>query len=62
MSPGLYEELFYENLEGCSPNYISNLLESVVREFGEMPEDFRVIDVGAGNGMVGGALLEEQSS
>lgn len=56
--PGLYEELFYENLECCSPSYISNLLESVVREFGEKPEDFRVIDVGAGNGMVGDELNE----
>ena len=30
--PGLYEELFYDRLECCSPSYISNLLNSVVHE------------------------------
>jgi hypothetical protein len=55
--PGLYEELFYERLECCSPSYISNLLESVVREYGECLQDFRVIDVGAGNGMMGDELV-----
>lgn len=54
--PGLYEEIFYENLKCCSPNYIANLLESVVREYGETPDEFRVLDVGAGNGMVGDEL------
>lgn len=54
--PGLYEELFYERLECCSPSYISNLLDSVVRENGGHPEDFRVLDLGAGNGMVGDEL------
>lgn len=56
--PGLYEELFYENLECCSPSYVGNLLESVIRESGDSPNDFRVIDVGAGNGMVGDELKE----
>lgn len=54
--PGLYEEIFYDRLECCSPSYISNLLESVVREYGERVEEFRVLDVGAGNGMVGDEL------
>ena len=56
--PGLYEELFYSNLECCSPSYITNLLESVIREYGESPDGFRVIDIGAGNGMVGDELME----
>lgn len=56
--PGLYEELFYENLECCSPSYLSNLLDSVVRENGGELEDLRVLDVGAGNGMVGDELTE----
>ena len=56
--PGLYEELFYDNLECCSPSYIANLLESVIREYGDSPEAFRVIDVGAGNGMVGDEMME----
>ena len=56
--PGLYEELFYDNLECCSPSYIANLLASVIREYGDSPEEFRVIDVGAGNGMVGDEMME----
>ncbi|MEX1231330.1 MAG: methyltransferase domain-containing protein [Planctomycetaceae bacterium] len=56
--PGLYEELFYEQLKCCSPSYITNLLESVVHEYGESPEEFRVLDVGAGNGMVGDELQQ----
>jgi SAM-dependent methyltransferase len=56
--PGLYEELFYDRLECCSPSYISNLLESVVRESGESLKEFRVLDVGAGNGMVGDELQD----
>ena len=56
--PGLYEELFYNRLECCSPSYIVKLLDSVVREYGERPEEIRVLDVGAGNGMVGDELQE----
>ncbi len=56
--PGLYEELFYEHLECCSPSYISNLLDSVVREYGECPAELSVLDVGAGNGMVGDELQD----
>lgn len=54
--PGLYEELFYDRLKCCSPSYIVNLLESVVSEYGERPDELRVLDVGAGNGMVGDEL------
>ena len=54
--PGLYEEIFYEQLKCCSPSYIANLLDSVVHEYGESPDEFRVLDVGAGNGMVGDEL------
>jgi len=56
--PGLYEELFYEHLECCSPSYIANLLDSVVREYGERFDELRVLDVGAGNGMVGDELQD----
>jgi len=56
--PGLYEEIFYECLECNSPSYICNLLDDVAREYGEDPGNFRVLDVGAGNGMVGDELQE----
>jgi len=54
--PGFYEELFCDHLKCCSPSYIANLLDSVVREYGERPDEFRVLDVGAGNGMMGDEL------
>jgi len=54
--PGLYEELFYNKLECCSPSYVVNLLEDVAEERGVDPCHLKVLDVGAGNGMVGDEL------
>lgn len=54
--PGLYEKLFYDTLECCSPSYVVNLFEDVVGEWGAELGNFRVLDVGAGNGMVGDEL------
>lgn len=54
--PGFYEELFYERLKCCSPSRVVRLLEDVMCEFGEEPSELRVLDVGAGNGMVGDEL------
>jgi len=51
--PGFYEELFYQRLKCCSPSCVAHLLQEVVVDFGHAPEDFRVLDLGAGNGMVG---------
>jgi len=61
--PGLYEKLFYAQLECCSPSYVANLLTSVVAEHGDRPDELDVLDVGAGNGMVGDELqaLDVQS-
>jgi len=56
--PGLYEHLFYERLECQSPTVVTALLEEHVRGVGGDPEGFRVLDLGAGNGMVGEALRE----
>jgi predicted TPR repeat methyltransferase len=54
--PGLYEKLFYDTLECCSPSYVVNLLEDVANEWDTELSDFKVLDVGAGNGMVGDEL------
>jgi len=54
--PGLYEQLFYDRLKCSSPYRVSRLLAEVVRERGQKPEDLRVLDLGAGNGMVGDEL------
>ncbi len=54
--PGLYEKFFYEKLKCCSPSVVVNLLEDVASDFGIDTDEFKVLDVGAGNGMVGDEL------
>jgi len=51
--PGLYEALFYRVLRCNSPLRVVSLLNEVLKEEGEDAEDLCVLDVGAGNGMVG---------
>lgn len=53
---GLYEQLFYECLQCCSPSRVARLLEDVLHDFDDDMQDLRVLDVGAGNGMVGDEL------
>jgi len=50
--PGLYERLFYTELECSSPTVVRGLLEDALRTDGAEPADLRVLDLGAGNGMV----------
>lgn len=54
--PGLYETLFYRTLMCNSPNRVTNLLGEVLVEQNQRPDDLRVLDFGAGNGMEGEAL------
>lgn len=54
--PGLYERLFYDRLECISPFRVTRLLADVMGERGQSPEELRVLDLGAGNGMVGDEL------
>lgn len=56
--PGLYERLFSEELECRSPEVVCGLLDDVLADRGGTPADLRVLDVGAGNGMVGEHLAE----
>lgn len=56
--PGLYEQLFYDRLKCESPNKVSGLLKKVVSGLGGNMSELRVLDVGAGNGMMGDALSE----
>ncbi len=57
--PGLYEQLFYDRLKCNSPRKLAELLRKVVLEAGGDPMQLRVLDVGAGNGMVGELLVEQ---
>jgi SAM-dependent methyltransferase len=54
--PGLYERLFYYTLKCASPRVIRRQLAQVLAERGTEPAELRVLDVGAGNGIVGEEL------
>ncbi|MEX0704124.1 MAG: methyltransferase domain-containing protein [Planctomycetales bacterium] len=54
--PGLYETIFYRTLRCNSPSKVADLLREVLVEHGFDPEELRVLDLGAGNGMMGEAL------
>jgi predicted TPR repeat methyltransferase len=56
--PGLYEQLFYEHLECSSPTTVARLLERELKRAGVDAGSLGVLDVGAGNGMVGEQLAE----
>lgn len=56
--PGLYEEIFYNRLKCNSPKVICNMLIDVLAERGCSIESRRVLDFGAGNGMVGEQIRE----
>ncbi len=54
--PGLYEQLFYAELKCDSPRTVCGLLHKQLEETDGDASDLRVLDVGAGNGMVGEEL------
>lgn len=56
--PGIYEHLFYDALKCDSPRTVCALLGEQLEREDRQPEDLRVLDVGAGNGMVGEQLQE----
>jgi len=56
--PGLYEKIFYDRLECQSPALIGTLLEYETTRRGMDMEDLMVLDVGAGNGIMGELLNE----
>jgi SAM-dependent methyltransferase len=54
--PGLYEQLFYERLRCSSPAKALEVLGSVLKSNRADIHELRVLDLGAGNGMVGELL------
>ncbi|HJX69531.1 MAG TPA: methyltransferase domain-containing protein [Dehalococcoidia bacterium] len=56
--PGLYEQLFYDRLKCQSPQRVAQLLKKVVEDSGSRFSELRVLDVGAGNGMMGELLYD----
>ncbi|MGH8215452.1 MAG: class I SAM-dependent DNA methyltransferase, partial [Rhodanobacteraceae bacterium] len=60
--PGLYEQLFYQRLKCTSPAKLTELLRAAANKAGVDPTQLRVLDVGAGNGMVGELLVAHGSA
>ncbi|WP_051116408.1 class I SAM-dependent DNA methyltransferase [Amycolatopsis nigrescens] len=54
--PGLYEQLFHGILDCRSPDVIAKLLKEELQQDGFAGSDLRVLDLGAGNGLVGEQL------
>lgn len=54
--PGLYEHLFYRTLRCASHDAVSSLLVQEVDKTDLAPSDLVVLELGAGNGLVGEAL------
>ncbi|AKJ63959.1 class I SAM-dependent DNA methyltransferase [Kiritimatiella glycovorans] len=54
--PGLYEQLFYDRLKCCSHKKVCEILRTTVEQSHFNLTGLRVLDLGAGNGMVGEIL------
>lgn len=54
--PGLYEQVFYDRLKCTSPGKVTSILEDAVRQSDDKFSELRVLDLGAGNGMMGEEL------
>ena len=53
LRPGLYEQVFYERLQCKSPKRVGKILNDALDEFGQNFSELRVLDLGAGNGIMG---------
>ncbi len=56
---GLYEQLFYERLKCNSPSKVSEALRYSLSQVRENLSELRVLDLGAGNGMMGEQLRKQ---
>lgn len=54
--PGLYEQIFYDRLKCISPSKVTSILESAIKQSVDNFTELRVLDLGAGNGMMGEEL------
>ncbi len=53
---GLYEQIFYDRLKCTSPAKVTSILESSLKQSENNFTELRVLDLGAGNGMMGEEL------
>ena len=54
--PGLYEQLFYDRLKCNSPKRTTDVLQQTLNVYKEHFSEMRILDFGAGNGMMGEEL------
>jgi len=52
----LYEQIFYDRLKCTSPSKVASILESAVKQYQDNFTELRILDLGAGNGMMGEEL------
>ncbi len=57
--PGLYEQVVYERLKCQSPTTVVDVLRSSVAQCQQGMNELRVLDLGAGNGVVGEELKKQ---
>jgi SAM-dependent methyltransferase len=58
--PGLYEQLFYDRLKCTSPNKVTSILKAAVDQKSSYNfTELRILDLGAGNGMMGEELKKQ---
>ena len=57
--PGLYEQIFYDRLKCNSPVKVADLLKRALNTVREPVSELRVLDLGAGNGMMGEVLKRD---
>lgn len=56
--PGLYEQIFYDRLKCTSPDKLAGLLNKATSIVGDNIHGLRVLDLGAGNGMMAESLYD----
>lgn len=56
LRPGLYEQLFYDRLKCKSPTKVGQILKQTLDADERVMSELRVLDFGAGNGMMGEVL------
>ncbi|MFC2024473.1 class I SAM-dependent DNA methyltransferase [Chloroflexota bacterium] len=54
--PQLYEQLFYKRLKCCSPEKVAQVLKHTIEVSNDYFSTMKVLDFGAGNGMMGEEL------
>jgi SAM-dependent methyltransferase len=56
--PGLYEQVFYDRLRCVSPSKVAQILNASIAQAEQNTTELRVLDLGAGNGLMGEALVK----